>query len=181
MTGNRPKLYRLECPIPIKPPLVGHLDQFDRAILKWLALDGRLPVTELATKVGLSKTPCQVRVKRLQADGYILGFRAMLNPGKLGLEHIAFVEVRLTSTTESALKAFNTAVQRVPEIEQCHMIAGAFDYLLKVRTSDIRSYREVLGEVISALPHVAGTSTHVSMEAVKDGAVLIGGEGAIDG
>jgi len=181
MTGIRPKLHRLECPIPIKPPLVGHLDQFDRAILKWLALDGRLPVTELATKVGLSKTPCQVRVKRLQADGYILGFRAMLNPGKLGLEHIAFVEVRLTSTTESALKAFNTAVQRVPEIEQCHMIAGAFDYLLKVRTSDIRSYREVLGEVISALPHVAGTSTHVSMEAVKDRAVLIGGEGAIDG
>lgn len=167
--------------MPIKPPLIGHLDQFDRAILKWLALDGRMPVTELATKVGLSKTPCQVRVKRLQADGYILGFRAMLNPGKLGLEHIAFVEVRLTSTTESALKAFNTAVQRVPEIEQCHMIAGAFDYLLKVRTSDIRSYREVLGEVISALPHVAGTSTHVSMEAVKDRAVLIGGEGAIDG
>lgn len=167
--------------MPIKPPLVGHLDQFDRAILKWLALDGRMPVTELATKVGLSKTPCQVRVKRLQADGYILGFRAMLNPGKLGLEHIAFVEVRLTSTTESALKAFNSAVQRVPEIEQCHMIAGAFDYLLKVRTSDIRSYREVLGEVISALPHVAGTSTHVSMEAVKDRAVLIGGEGAIDG
>ena len=181
MTGIRPKLHRLECPIPIKLPLVGHLDQFDRAILKWLALDGRMPVTELATKVGLSKTPCQVRVKRLQADGYILGFRAMLNPGKLGLEHIAFVEVRLTSTTESALKAFNTAVQRVPEIEQCHMIAGAFDYLLKVRTSDIRSYREVLGEVISALPHVAGTSTHVSMEAVKDRAVLIGGEGAIDG
>jgi Lrp/AsnC family leucine-responsive transcriptional regulator len=167
--------------MPTKSPVVGHLDQFDRAILKWLALDGRMPVTELATKVGLSKTPCQVRVKRLQADGYILGFRAMLNPGKLGLEHIAFVEVRLTSTTESALKAFNSAVQRVPEIEQCHMIAGAFDYLLKVRTSDIRSYREVLGEVISALPHVAGTSTHVSMEAVKDRAVLIGGEGAIDG
>lgn len=159
----------------------GHLDQFDRAILKWLALDGRMPVTELATKVGLSKTPCQIRVKRLQADGYILGFRAMLNPGKLGLEHIAFVEVRLSNTTEKALNAFNASVQRVPEIEQCHMIAGAFDYLLKVRTSDIRSYREVLGEVISALPYVASTSTHVSMEAVKDGAVLIDGEGAIDG
>ncbi len=167
--------------MPSKPPLIGHIDQFDRAILKLLALDGRMPVTELASKVGLSKTPCQVRVKRLQAEGYILGFRAMLNPGKLGLEHIAFVEVRLTSTTEAALKAFNQAVARVPEIEQCHMIAGAFDYLLKVRTSDIRSYREVLGEVISALPYVAGTSTHVSMEAVKDGAVLEGGEGAIDG
>ena len=167
--------------MPRAQPDAGHLDQFDRAILKWLALDGRMPVTELATKVGLSKTPCQIRVKRLQADGYILGFRAMLNPGKLGLEHIAFVEVRLSNTTEKALNAFNASVQRVPEIEQCHMIAGAFDYLLKVRTSDIRSYREVLGEVISALPYVASTSTHVSMEAVKDGAVLIGGEGAIDG
>ncbi|MFT5363152.1 MAG: Lrp/AsnC family leucine-responsive transcriptional regulator [Dinoroseobacter sp.] len=167
--------------MPRAQPDTGHLDQFDRAILKWLALDGRMPVTELASKVGLSKTPCQIRVKRLQADGFILGFRAMLNPGKLGLEHIAFVEVRLSNTTEKALNAFNASVQCVPGIEQCHMIAGAFDYLLKVRTSDIRSYREVLGEVISALPYVASTSTHVSMEAVKDGAVLIGGEGAIDG
>ena len=155
---------------------VGKLDGYDRAILKYLARDGRLPVTELALKVGLSKTPCQVRVKRLQAEGYIMGFRAVLNPGKLGLEHIAFVEVRLNNTTEAALDAFNEAVQNVPEIEQCHMIAGAFDYLLKVRTASIRSYREVLGEVISALPHVAGTSTHVSMEAVKDAAVLDGVE-----
>lgn len=155
---------------------VGKLDGYDRAILKYLARDGRLPVTELASKVGLSKTPCQVRVKRLQSEGYIMGFRAVLNPGKLGLEHIAFVEVRLNNTTEAALDAFNEAVQNVPEIEQCHMIAGAFDYLLKVRTASIRSYREVLGEVISALPHVAGTSTHVSMEAVKDAAVLDGVE-----
>lgn len=154
----------------------GKLDGYDRAILKYLARDGRLPVTELALKVGLSKTPCQVRVKRLQSEGYIMGFRAVLNPGKLGLEHIAFVEVRLNNTTEAALDAFNEAVQNVPEIEQCHMIAGAFDYLLKVRTASIRSYREVLGEVISALPHVAGTSTHVSMEAVKDAAVLDGVE-----
>jgi len=155
---------------------VGKLDGYDRAILKYLARDGRLPLTELALKVGLSKTPCQVRVKRLQSEGYIMGFRAVLNPGKLGLEHIAFVEVRLNNTTEAALDAFNEAVQNVPEIEQCHMIAGAFDYLLKVRTASIRSYREVLGEVISALPHVAGTSTHVSMEAVKDAAVLDGVE-----
>ena len=155
---------------------VGKLDGYDRAILKYLARDGRLPVTELALKVGLSKTPCQVRVKRLQSEGYIMGFRAVLNPGKLGLEHIAFVEVRLNNTTEAALDAFNEAVQNVPEIEQCHMIAGAFDYLLKVRTASIRSYREVLGETISALPHVAGTSTHVSMEAVKDAAVLDGVE-----
>lgn len=146
----------------------GEIDRFDRAILRELSANGRMSITDLAEKVGLSKSPCQVRLKRLQARGYIRGFRAVLDPVRLGLDHIAFVEVRLTDTTEAALRAFNTAVQRVPEIEQCHMIAGAFDYLLKVRTTDIRAYREVLGDTISALPHVASTSTHVSMEAVKD-------------
>jgi Lrp/AsnC family leucine-responsive transcriptional regulator len=148
----------------------GEIDRLDRAILRELAADGRMSVTDLAEKVGLSKSPCQVRLKRLQAEGYIRGFRAVIDPGRLGLDHVAFVEVRLKDTTEGALRAFNAAVQKVPEIEQCHMIAGAFDYLLKVRTRDIRAYREVLGEVISALPHVAATSTHVSMEAVKDDA-----------
>ena len=146
----------------------GEMDRFDRAILRELSANGRMSVTDLAEKVGLSKSPCQVRLKRLQERGYIRGFRAVLDPVRLGLDHIAFVEVRLTDTTEAALRAFNAAVQRVPEIEQCHMIAGAFDYLLKVRTRDIRAYREVLGATISALPHVASTSTHVSMEAVKD-------------
>lgn len=144
------------------------LDSYDRKILDILSAEGRLPVTDLARRVGLSKTPCQARLKRLVADGYILGFRAMLDPAKLSRDHVAFVEVRLQDTREKALSAFNAAVQKIPEIEQCHMIAGAFDYLLKVRTSDIRSYRAILGEVISALPHVAGTSTHVSMQAVKD-------------
>lgn len=146
----------------------GQLDRFDLRIIAELSRDGRLPVTELARRVGLSKTPCQVRMKRLQAEGYILGFRAVLDHGKLGQDHVAFVEVRLTATTEAALGAFNAAVQGVPEIEQCHMIAGAFDYLLKVRTSDMKSYRRVLGDVISALPHVGSTSTHVSMEPVKE-------------
>jgi Lrp/AsnC family leucine-responsive transcriptional regulator len=109
-----------------------------------------------------------VRLKRLQTEGYILGFRAVLNSTKLGKDHIAFVEVRLTDTTESALRAFNTAVMGVTEIEQCHMMAGSFDYLLKVRTSNIKSYRYVLGEVISTLPFVSSTSTHVSMEAIKN-------------
>ena len=84
---------------------------------------------------------------------------------------MAFVEVRLSDTREAALGAFDAAVQKVPEIESCHMIAGAFDYLLKVRTRDVRHYRRVLGEVISTLPHVAGTSTHVSMDAVKNSVV----------
>ncbi len=146
----------------------GQLDRYDREILRILAGDGRLPVTELAIRVGLSKTPCQLRMKRLMAEGYIQGFKAMLDPEKLGLEQVVFVEVRLTDTTEAALSAFNAAVQAAPEVEQCHMIAGAFDYLLKLRTSDMQSYREILGGVISSLPHVASTSTHVSMQSVKD-------------
>ncbi|MEL7215424.1 MAG: Lrp/AsnC ligand binding domain-containing protein [Pseudomonadota bacterium] len=144
------------------------IDRFDRAILDALAREGRLPVSDLARKIGLSKTPCQTRLKRLQEEGYILGFRAILSPAKLDRDHVAFVEVKLTDTTEAALTAFNTAVLALPEVEQCHMIAGAFDYLLKVRSSDIRSYRLVLGEKISALPFVGSTSTHVSMQGVKD-------------
>ena len=127
-----------------------------------------MPVTDLARRIGLSKTPAQARLRRLQTEGYITGFRAVLNPAKLGHDHVAFVELKLTDTTERALSAFNDAVQRMPEVEECHMIAGAFDYLLKVRTTDSKAYRQVLGEKISALPYVGSSSTHVSMEAVKD-------------
>ena len=154
--------------MPLKPSNDTQLDPADLRILSVLATDGRIPVTELAARVGLSKTPCQTRMKRLQEQGYIQGFRAILNPARLGLAHVAFVEVRLSDTREPALRAFNVAARAVTEIEQCHMIAGAFDYLLKVRSTDITEYRRVLGEVISRLPHVAATSTHVSMEAVKD-------------
>lgn len=144
------------------------LDRIDHNILKWLSLDGRMSITELAEKVGLSKSPCQTRLKRLQDDGYILGFRAILNDAKLGREHVAFTEVKLNNTRETALDAFNQAVLNIPEIEQCHMIASSFDYLLKVRTKDITAYRQVLGEQISNLPHVAHTSTFVAMQSVKE-------------
>ncbi len=144
------------------------LDRFDKKILNELAKHGRIPVTELARRVGLSKSPCQVRLSRLVQQGYILGFRAVLNPEILGQQHVAFTEVKLSDTTESALDAFNQAVQKIVEVEQCHMIAGSFDYLLKVRTTDIHTYRRVLGESISSLPYVASTSTYVSMQSVKD-------------
>lgn len=147
---------------------VSQLDHFDRKIIDALTLDGRIPITDLAKKIGMSKTPCGVRVKRLISNGYILGFRAILNPVKLDKSHVAFVEMKLLNTTEAALKAFNVAVQSIHEIEQCHLIAGSFDYLLKVRTKDIMAYRRVLGEQISALPHVANSSTYVAMEAVKE-------------
>lgn len=146
----------------------GSLDRYDHEILEILSKDGRLAVTELAQRIGLSKSPCQVRLRRLQAEGYILGFKAVLNPVKLEMEQVAFVEVKLTDTTEPALSAFNRAVQDITEVEQCHLIAGAFDYLIKIRTKDIRSFREVLGRAISTMPNVGSTSTQVSMQSVKD-------------
>ncbi|MVA24276.1 Lrp/AsnC ligand binding domain-containing protein [Agrobacterium vitis] len=144
------------------------IDQFDMKIVEALSQDGRMSITDLSERVGLSKTPCQVRLKRLMDDGYILGFRAVLDARKFGLDHIAFAEVKLSDTRETALTEFNTAVRKIREVEECHMIAGAFDYLLKVRTGDIRRYRQVLGEKISSLPHVASTSTFVVMQAVKE-------------
>ena len=144
------------------------LDGFDRAILGVLAEDGRISIADLARRIGLSKSPTQARLRRLEQSGVILGYRAMLDPIRLGLDHVAFVEVRLSDTREAALTAFNAAVARQPEIEQAHMIAGNFDYLLKVRTRDMTRYRQFLGETISALPNVASTSTYVAMEAVKE-------------
>jgi len=144
------------------------LDPFDRKILSELSRDGRLPITDLAARVGLSKSPTQVRLRRLEAQGYILGYRAVLNPERLDRELVAFVEVRLTDTREPALKAFNAAVRLAPEIEQAHLIAGQFDYLLKIRCQNMRAYRQILADVVSNLPNVASTSTHVSMQGVKD-------------
>lgn len=144
------------------------LDKIDRAILAELQVDGRLTVTELAGRVHLSKTPAHARMKRLIDEGYIRGFRASVDHAKLGLGHIAFVQVTLSDTRAPALAAFNAAVRALAAVEQCHMIAGAFDYLLKVRSADIADYRRMLGEQIAALPHVASTSTFVCMEAVKD-------------
>ena len=144
------------------------LDRFDTAILNQLAGDGRISMTELARRIGLTKSPTQARVKRLEELGVIKGYRAMLDPIRLGLDHVAFVEVRLSDTREAALAAFNKAVVQVPEIEECHMLAANFDYLLKVRARDMRSYRAVLAEKISSLPYVSGTSTFVAMQAVKE-------------
>ncbi len=143
-------------------------DHFDRRILEELQKCGRITVTDLAKKVGLSKTPCQIRMKKLEDAGYILGYRAEVDHTKLGAGHIAFVQVKLNDTRSRSLEAFNAAAWEIPEIEECHMIASGFDYLLKVRTRDIGSYRRVLGEKISEMPYVAQTSTFVCMEQVKD-------------
>lgn len=149
-----------------------HLDQFDRRILAALARDARLSMAALADAVGLSKTPVSVRLKRLEAEGYILGYHAALDADRLGLGQVAFVQVTLTQTTAQALGDFNEAVRRAPGIESCHMIAGGFDYLLKIRSRDVAAYRRALTDVIAHLPHVAQTTTFMAMETVKDGPSL---------
>ncbi|TKZ21507.1 winged helix-turn-helix transcriptional regulator [Shimia litoralis] len=147
------------------------LDRFDHAILEVLSGEGRISVTDLAKRIGLSKSPTQARLRRLEAEGVITGYCALMDPIRLGLDHVAFVEVKLSDTRETALRAFNAAVSAIGEVEQAHMIASNFDYLLKVRTRDMAAYRSVLGEKISALPHVASTSTYVAMQAVKETAL----------
>ncbi|WP_421703373.1 Lrp/AsnC family transcriptional regulator [Aliiroseovarius sp.] len=145
------------------------IDRYDQLILEVLSTEGRLPITELARRIGLSKSPTQARLRRLEKDGVITGYRALIDPIRIGRDHVAFVEVKLSDTREAALAAFNAGVVKIPEVEQCHMLAAEFDYLLKVRCRDMRDYRRVLGEAISSLPHVAHSTTHVAMQAVKEG------------
>lgn len=144
------------------------LDQIDRRILGALARNARLSMAALADVVGLSKTPVTQHLKRLEAEGYITGYHAALDADRLGLAQVAFVQVTLTETTATALEAFNAAVRAAPGIESCHMIAGGFDYLLKIRSRDVPAYRKALTDVIAHLPHVAQTTTFMAMETVKD-------------
>ncbi len=144
------------------------MDKIDRKILRELQNNGRITMTELAEKVSLTKTPCIERVKRLEKAKVITGYRAQLAPEKLDAGHIAYVQVTLNDTTTMALQEFNLAVQQTPQIQSCHMIAGNFDYLLKVRTKDVNDYRQFLGTTIAQLPKVQQTSTFIVMETVTD-------------
>ncbi|QQP89590.1 Lrp/AsnC ligand binding domain-containing protein [Skermanella sp. TT6] len=148
------------------------MDRIDRAILRELQQNGRISVVELAGKVNLTKTPCSERLRRLETAGVIRRYRAELDPVALEADHVVLVQVVLRGTTADELERFNEAVRRVPEIQSCHMIAGDFDYLLKVRTRDIQHYRRLLGDTISRLPHVQQTHTYVVMETVKDDMTL---------
>ncbi len=143
------------------------LDSIDRKILSTLQNSGRISNVELSELVGLSPTPCLERVKRLEATGYIEGYRARLNPEKLGVTILAFIEVSLIKTNPDTFDEFKRATRRVPEIQECHMVAGGFDYLLKVRVKNMSNYRRFLGETISTLPGVDRTHTYMVMEEVK--------------
>ena len=143
------------------------LDRIDLKILAELQQDGRISNLKLAEAVALSPTAVLARVQRLTKDGVITGYEARLNPGKLGAGLMVFVEVLLDKTTSNAFDAFKAAVQVRPEILECHMVAGGFDYLLKTRMKDMNAYREFAGTVLWQLPGVRETRTYAVMEEVK--------------
>lgn len=148
------------------------IDRIDRKILQLLQADGRLAAVELAERVGLSPTSTGERLKRLQKDGYITGFGARLDPHRLGLPLLVFVEVSLDKTTPDIFDKFAQAVRRAPEVLECHMVAGGFDYLVKTRVADMPAYRRFLGNVLLTLPGVKETRTYAVMEEVKTDGLL---------
>ena len=143
------------------------LDRIDRKILSILQEDGRIANLKLAEAVALSPTAVLARVQRLTRDAFILGYEARLNPLKLGAGMLVFVEVLLDRTTPNVFDQFKAAVQVHPEIMDCHMVAGGFDYLLKTRSADMNAYRVFAGNVLWQLPGVRETRTYAVMEEVK--------------
>jgi Lrp/AsnC family leucine-responsive transcriptional regulator len=144
------------------------LDDIDVAILRSLQADGRQTNVALAKSVGLSPTPCIERVKGLEAQGLIRGYAANLDPDRVGLGLLVFIEVSIARTSQDAFDQFQEAAVAIPEIQECHMVAGGFDYLLKVRVPDMHAYRAFLGEVLSQIPGIRETRTYPVMEVVKE-------------
>lgn len=142
------------------------LDRIDLTILDTLQKDGRISNNDLAKKINLSASPCLDRVRRLEKEGYIERYRAVLNSIKLNYGMSAFIQVTLDRTTSDVFEKFKVEVVKIKEVVECHMIAGGFDYLLKLRFSNMDAYREVLGKIVE-LPAVSQTHTYVVTENVK--------------
>ncbi|MBA3928259.1 MAG: ArsR family transcriptional regulator [Xanthomonas sp.] len=146
------------------------IDRTDRKILALLQNDGRITNLKLAEAIHLSPTATLDRVRRLTADGYVIGYRAVLNPMKLGVGMLVFVEVLLDRTTQNILEDFKEAVRALPEVMECHLVAGGFDYLLKLRAANMSDYRDIAGRVLWRLPGVRETRTYAVMEEIKNSA-----------
>lgn len=149
------------------------LDRIDRNILRELQKNARLSYVELADKVGLSTSPCLERVKRLDNDGWIESYNAKLSASKLKAGLLVFVEISLNYNSGDVFDEFRVAVARWPEIQECHLVSGDFDYLLKIRIEDMVAYRDLLGQIVLELPGVRDSRTLVAMETVKESNELL--------
>lgn len=143
------------------------MDSMDRKPLRTLQEDERITNQSLAQRCGLSAASCFERVKRLRASGVIRGYTALIDPGTVELDLMIFTEVLLDRTANDAFAAFSAHVLRLPEVLECHMVAGGFDYLLKVRVADMAAYRAFLGDTLVALPGIRETRTYAVLEEVK--------------
>jgi Lrp/AsnC family leucine-responsive transcriptional regulator len=148
------------------------LDRIDLKILKALQDNARLSYVELAQKVGLSTTPCIDRVKRLEHSDYIQGYHAKINADALGLELLVFLEITLASQSPETFAEFKEATSKLSYVQECHLISGQSDYLLKLRMPDLKSYRKHLGDLLLALPHVRESKSHIVMEDAKQSGKL---------
>lgn len=144
------------------------LDRTDKRILRELQENGRISNVELARRVNLSATPCLERVRRLEQSGFIREYVAVLDPQRMEVGLLLYVEVTLDRTTPDVFERFKSAIAARPEVQECHMVAGGFDYLIKVRVPDMQAYRAFLGEGLTAAPGVRETHTYVVMEEIKE-------------
>ena len=148
------------------------LDKIDRNIIRLLQQNARMPHTELARKVGLSTTPCKERVRRLERDGVIQRYQAVLNPAALDRGLVVFVQIRLNRTSQDIFEEFTERAVDLPEIQECYLVSGTFDYLLKARVADMNAYRTLLGETLLTLPGVLESTSYVVMEQVSESLML---------
>ena len=148
------------------------LDAIDRSIVAALQSDGRLSNVELADRVGLSPSPCLRRVKRLERDGFIEAYRAMLHRGRIGLGFTVFVEVKIEAHANERAEGFEEAMLAIPEIVACHMVSGGADYLLEVVVPDLECYQHFLVGKLLSLPIVREVRSNIALQTLKAGAAL---------
>lgn len=144
------------------------LDRMDRKILAILQRQGRISMTELATQVGLSTTPCTERVRRMERDEVITGYHARVSPEALGKTLLVFVELRLSAKSEEIFEKVRKELMLVPDVLACHLVSGSFDYLVKARLSGMREYRRLLGDILKKLPVAAESHSYIVMEEIKE-------------
>jgi len=144
------------------------LDKIDRKILRILQAEGRISFTELGERVGLSTTPCTDRVRRLEREAVIIGYHAHLDPAALKASLLVFVEISLAYKSGDIFEEFRRAALKLPNVLECHLVSGDFDYLLKARISEMASYRKLLGSTLLTLPHVRESKSYIVMEEVKE-------------
>jgi Lrp/AsnC family leucine-responsive transcriptional regulator len=144
------------------------LDKLDRHILRLLQEDARMSMKDLAEQVGLSLTPCIERVRRMERDGVITGYYARINPAAVGAKLLVFVEITLNQKSASAFDQFRREVLRIPEVMECHLVSGDFDYLIKARIREMAEYRKLLGDMLLQLPGAAQSKSYVVMEEIKE-------------